>query len=66
LFLLIQETGKSQMFKKKHLGRKSIPGLKAQAIVEFAIVQPILMVVLVGILEVGRNIFIYSAATNAT
>jgi len=41
-------------------------GFKAQAIIEFAIVLPILLMVIVGILEVGRYIFIYSAATNAS
>jgi Flp pilus assembly protein TadG len=39
---------------------------RAQAVVEFAIVLPILMMLLVGILEVGRMIFIYSAVTNAS
>ena len=39
---------------------------RAQAIVEFAIVLPILMMLLVGILEVGRMIFIYSAVNNAS
>ena len=48
-------------FKKVH--RTGRPG---QAIVEFAIVLPILMVLLVGILEVGRMIFIYSAVNNAS
>ena len=38
----------------------------AQAIVEFAIVLPILLVLLVGILEVGRMLFIYAAANNAS
>jgi Flp pilus assembly protein TadG len=37
-----------------------------QAIVEFAIVLPILVMVLVGILEVGRMVFIYASVTNAT
>lgn len=41
-------------------------GTRAQAIVEFAIVLPILMMILVGILEIGRMIFIYSAVTNAS
>lgn len=41
-------------------------GDKAQAIVEFAIVLPILLLVLVGIFEVGRYLFIYSAVTNAS
>lgn len=39
---------------------------RAQAIVEFAIVLPILMMLLVGILEVGRMIFIYAAVNNAS
>jgi Flp pilus assembly protein TadG len=39
---------------------------RAQAIVEFAIVLPILMMLLVGILEAGRMIFIYSAVNNAS
>lgn len=42
------------------------PKERAQAIVEFAIVLPILMMLLVGILEVGRMIFIYSAVNNAS
>jgi Flp pilus assembly protein TadG len=39
---------------------------QAQAIVEFAIVLPILMMLLVGILEVGRMIYIYAAVHNAS
>ena len=39
---------------------------QAQAIVEFALVLPILLLVVFGLLEVGRAIFIYSAATNAS
>jgi Flp pilus assembly protein TadG len=39
---------------------------RAQAMVEFAIVLPILMALLVGILEVGRMVFIYAAVTNAS
>jgi len=39
---------------------------RAQAIVEFAIVLPILLMILVGILEVGRLIFIYAAVNNAS
>src|SRR3972149_1374155 len=41
-------------------------GYHGQAIVEFAIALPILMALLVGILEVARMIFIYSAVTNAS
>jgi Flp pilus assembly protein TadG len=39
---------------------------QGQAIVEFAIVLPILLLLLVGILEVGRLVFMYSAVTNAS
>ena len=39
---------------------KKLLGYRAQAIVEFAIALPILMALLVGILEVGRMLFIYS------
>jgi len=39
---------------------------RAQAIVEFALVLMILMMVLVGILEVGRLMFIYAAVNNAS
>jgi TadE-like protein len=48
-----------------HQNQKSF-GFRAQAIVEFAIVLPILMMILVGILEFGRMVLIYSAVTNAS
>lgn len=54
------------MFEKKSSREKNVHGSKAQAIVEFAIVLPILLMVLIGILEVGRLIFIYSSVTNAS
>lgn len=54
------------MFEKKHPKEKNNSVLKGQAIVEFAIVLPILLMVLVGVLEVGRYLFIVSAATNAS
>lgn len=38
---------------------------KAQAMVEFALVLPILLVLLVGLFETGRLIFYYSAVTSA-
>lgn len=41
-------------------------GDKAQAIAEFAIALPILLAVLIGIFEVGRYVFIYSAVTNSS
>jgi hypothetical protein len=39
---------------------------KAQAMVEFAIALPILLMLLYGILEVGRLLFTYSSVVNAT
>jgi len=54
------------MVEKKHFKKQQKIGNQAQAIVEFAIVLPILLLVLVGIFEVGRYLFIYSAATNAS
>jgi Flp pilus assembly protein TadG len=41
-------------------------GIRAQAMVEFAIVLPLLLVLLIGILEVGRMVFIYAVVTNAS
>lgn len=45
--------------------RKSL-SQRAQAIVEFAIVLPILMMLLVGIFEAARMVFIFSAVNNAS
>lgn len=39
---------------------------RAQAMVEFALVLMVLMMILVGILEVGRLIFMYAAVNNAS
>jgi Flp pilus assembly protein TadG len=41
-------------------------GMRAQAIVEFAIVLPILLMMLVGIFEFARMVFIYASVTNAS
>ena len=46
--------------------KRRAPGNPAQALVEFAIVLPILVVLVLGILEVARIIFIYAAVTNAS
>lgn len=46
--------------------KRTVHGLKAQAIVEFAIALPVFLALLIGILEVGRLVFIYSAVTNAS
>lgn len=40
--------------------------MQAQAIVEFAIALPVLLILLVGIMEVGRLIFMYAMVTNAS
>jgi len=45
---------------------KKVRGARAQAIVEFALVLMVLMMILVGILEVGRLVFMYAAVNNAS
>ena len=39
---------------------------RGQAIVEFALVLPLLLLLVVGLIEAGRAIFIYSSVTNAS
>jgi Flp pilus assembly protein TadG len=61
------EVNKGQVKSMKIPFKKRImQGTRAQAMVEFALVLMILMVVLVGILEVGRLLFIYAAVNNAS
>src|SRR5260221_3538842 len=50
------------MLSKKLNTKKS----KAQAMVEFAIALPVLLLLLYGILEIGRFIFLYSTIVNAS
>jgi Flp pilus assembly protein TadG len=45
-----------------HRGRRT----HAQSMVEFALVLPILLMIIYGLLEVGRAIFIYSIVTSAS
>ena len=51
---------------KRSSRKQNVFEYRAQAIVEFAIALPILMALLVGIFEVGRMMFIYTAVTNAS
>ena len=54
---------------KVHYRNQKTPGFRAkraQAIVEFALVLPILMMMLVGIFEAGRMIYTYAAVNNAS
>lgn len=46
---------------QKHLG-----GMRAQAMVEFAIALPLLLMLLVGIMEVGRLLVMYTLVVNAS
>ena len=38
----------------------------AQGLVEFALILPILLLVVVGVLEMGRLLFVYSSVTSAS
>lgn len=49
----------------KHLLSLRKPKSKAQAMVEFALVLPILLLLIYGILEVGRLIFVYSSVVSS-
>lgn len=46
-------------------GRGHTRGLKGQALVEFALVLPILLILLLGILDFGRAIAAYNSVSNA-
>jgi len=46
--------------------KRNKSGYRAQAIVEFAIALPVLLVLLFGIMEVGRMALIYTMVTNAS
>jgi Flp pilus assembly protein TadG len=45
---------------------QKMPAERAQAMIEFALVTPILFLLLFGMFEVGRMLFVYSAVTNAS
>jgi len=53
---------------KKELSskRKKIFGISAQAMVEFAIALPVLLVLLFGIMEVSRLVLMYALVVNAS
>jgi Flp pilus assembly protein TadG len=50
--------------RKNHGG--ALRALRAQAMVEFAITLPVLLMLLLGIIEVGRLVFMYAMVTNAS
>ena len=54
------------IFMNRFSRKQNLFGFRAQAMVEFAIAAPILFALIIGIFEVGRMIFIYSAVTNAS
>jgi hypothetical protein len=47
-------------------GKKNPRKSRGQAAVEFALVLPLLILVVVGLIEAGRAMFIYSSVTNAS
>jgi len=55
------------MFGKSILrNRKTLGGRRAQAIVEFAIALPVLLMLLIGIMEVSRMLFMYASVVNSS
>jgi Flp pilus assembly protein TadG len=50
---------------KRKTTSRPIKKLASQGLVEFALVLPILLLVVIGLMEVGRMMFIYSAANTA-
>jgi len=50
----------------RDIGKRLFIKPRAQAMAEFALVLPILLLVIIGLLEVGRAIFIYSFVNNAS
>ena len=54
------------MIKRNNIKKIKYLGTKGQAIAEFAIALPILLLILVGLFEVGRMVFIYSAVANGS
>lgn len=54
------------MLKNKKMKRKLVGAQRAQAIVEFAIALPVLLMLLLGIMEVSRLILMYALVSNAS
>lgn len=50
----------------KHIQKNRSPWENAQAMIEFALVFPVLLLLLYGIMEFGRMLFIYSSVTTAS
>ena len=53
---------RSKEVKRSMINKKE----RAQGIVEFALVLPLLLVLMLGIIEVGRLLFIYSSVNSAS
>ena len=57
-------SGKFRFRNQKNLG--SMHALRGQAMVEFAIALPVLLMLLIGIMEVGRMLFMYASVVNSS
>ena len=50
----------------KHAGKLRTPrGQRSQALIEFALVSPVLLLLLFGIIDIGRAIFYYDTINHA-
>ena len=57
--------GKRTALKKKSFGRMRA-AMRAQALVEFSIALPVLLLMLIGIIEAGRMLFTYASVVNSS
>lgn len=45
--------------------RRSLDGQRSQALIEFALISPVLLLLLFGIIDIGRAVFYYDTVTHA-
>ena len=57
---------KRQVRKQESLGWNRDTRARGQGLVEFSLVIPILMLLILGVIEMGRLIYVYSAVTTAS